>query len=299
MRFTKVIGIIVSLTVLVFACTTSVFAASNSFNGDIIVETEGYVPNDVLSVWTPECVLELPSDFPDDWVGGFDDRTLISDTTVKPYLSIVALKMTFPSGVASGTGFMVSRNCMVTAAHNMVGSKQPMKGEAVQSIEIYFGVYKLNGKNYCTYRKTVTPDTALFYHDPNYTGYGGSEYDYGFIKFSSDLEWDVGWWGLRAQSTSSLVGTNITVTGYENLAMKTHSGNIMSLYGGQGNNAVFRHSADTDGGQSGSPVYVSDNKVVGIHIEGFNYPDVYNAAWRITPDFIYTLVDYGCVTLAN
>lgn len=299
MKLFKSIGLFATLIVLVLACTTSAFAASNYCSDKLILRTQGHIPDSVSHELVPSDANLLPSDFPNGIIGDTDDRNVIGDTTVAPYLSIAALKVTYPSGISYGTGFMVSKNCMVTAGHNLIGASEKVRGEAAQSIVIFFGIYKSNGKLYCVHKKTVDPSTALFYHNPNYTGNSGqAEYDYGFIKFNSDLEWDVGWWGLNAENTSNLVGKNITVTGYQDYVMKTHSGNVMSLYGNNGTNAMFRHSADTAKGQSGSPVYLTENNtVVGIHTYGFASPNIYNGAWRITPEFIQLLIKNNCLTL--
>ena len=134
MRFTRLIGTFLTCIILLFTCLIPVFASVNSSNNDIIVETNGYVPDNVSCEWEPNYANELPSDFPNDWVDGTDDRTTVSNTTAKPYLSIAALKVTYPSGTAVGTGFMVSKNCMITAGHLLIGLRALLREKLLNQL---------------------------------------------------------------------------------------------------------------------------------------------------------------------
>lgn len=68
-----------------------------------------------------------------------------------------------------------------------------------------------------------------------------------------------------------MVGSNATVTGYpkevqsytNSYQMWTHTNKLTSL-----SNNMWHYSIDTTGGNSGSPIYIDNQYVIGIHAYG-------------------------------
>ncbi len=222
---------------------------------------------------------------------GTDDRKIISDTTVFPYLPISRIVTKFPcKHSVIGTGIMVSSKCMLTAGHILVCTEC---GEDATSITAYFG-YKKDG----TYHTAVTANSTknVFYHNPNYTGVGNEAiYDYGYVVFSTAVGNSTGWYGIHAPTNSELREVpTLTVTGYSGKTLYSDSGNMYKY-----TSSRIYYLLDTESGASGAPVYDKEfgYYVWAIHTHGYdNDGNALNSGWRITSDFINELVDLGYVT---
>ena len=270
----RLISLILVL-VMSLHCVTPAFA--NEIEPDTVsdnefITTSSYVPPSVASV-----------------IGGTDDRETVSTRQQFPYSAIGDLYITYTDGcTAKGTGYMVSKNCMLTAAHCLICTEH---GKAAASVRARFGYN--TSQNYVA-TETATPSTHTMYYCPNYTITNtNAAYDYGYIIFNNNLGDTTGWFGMAARTNSVLQNKSVTVCGYENSALKKATGTIGSVL-----TTNLYYSIDTKPGQSGSPVYWYDSSYgylsSGIHIEGTTNDDNgYNVAWRITSTFINTLVNAG------
>ncbi len=208
-------------------------------------------------------------------IGGSDERTKITNTTASPYYGIAYLSITMEVGEEyRGTGFMISPNAMLTAGHCL---KSPTS--KAKSVTVYPG---RNGAS-----KPITANMTKYYVDTKYTG-SEAEWDYGIVVLDSNVGDTTGWFGLHGTSGSSLGTTEITVSGYP----ADLPGSYMWTCGGTVSNIKanrFQHTADTAGGESGSPTYFQNgiygNQAVGIHTHGGNY------SRRITPTLVNWLKD--------
>ena len=107
-------------------------------------------------------------------VYGKDNRTVISNTTSSPYYGIAYLNVTFTNNKTyRGTAFMIPKNVMLTAGHNLYKS-----GYKVKSIVAYPG----RSGDYMPQKVTATK----FYLDTKYTG-TQSDWDYGIIVLNSNI----------------------------------------------------------------------------------------------------------------
>lgn len=174
------------------------------------------------------------------------------------------------------TGFMISPNAMITAGHCLKGT-----GTKAKSITAYPG---RNGDS-----KPITAYAAKYYVDTKYTG-SEPDWDYGIILFDSNIGNTTGWLGLHGTSGSSIGTSSIHVTGYP----ADKSGyNMWTCAGSVSNISAYRfmHTADTYGGESGSPTYFYNGsygyQAAGIHTHGGNY------SRRITNTLVTWLKDNG------
>lgn len=223
---------------------------------------------------------------------GDDDRSIVDNTDDYPYSAIAYLSITYSCGCgATGTGFMVSANCMLTAGHCIVCTDH---GNTASSITAWFG-YESNSSYLL--KKTATSSDSVFYHDPEYTG-SEKNYDYGYVVFNSNVGNTTGWFGLASRNDSTLDGMSVTVSGYRYGIMYKGTGEITSVA-----NKRLKYDVDTEPGQSGSPVYIYGSEhgyqAVAIHTHGTNLLNWKNSGWRITSDFINHLADLGYVTKAS
>lgn len=210
---------------------------------------------------------------------GTDDRTQISNTTVHPYYGIAYLSITMEDGKTyRGTGFMISPNTMLTAGHCL-----KEKTTKAKSIEVYPG---RNGNS-----KPVSGFVTKYYVDTKYTG-SEAEWDYGIMVLNSNIGNTTGWFGLHGTTGSSLGTSSVRVTGYpadkSGYNMWTCAGTVSNITTNR-----FMHTADTYGGESGSPTYFYNGnygyQAVGIHTHGGNY------SRRVTNSLVTWLKDNGLV----
>ena len=220
---------------------------------------------------------------------GDDGRVTVGSTTSYPYSAIAYLKVCFSCGCSVvGNGFMVSKNCMLTAGHCVVCEDH---GNDATSITATFGYQ--SSSSYLV-RVTATPSNSVIYHDPQFTG-TQKNYDYGYVVFNTNVGNTTGWFGLASRNDSTLDGMSISVSGYEGLTLKRSDGNVTSTATNR-----IKYDADTVEGQSGSPVYFNDSTngylVVAIHTDGTDLINWKNSGWRITSAFINELRSLGYVS---
>lgn len=279
MKKAKVFLCILFALVFVISSSISVNATENSKNYEVKDDmTMGYNPDEI----------ELSSDSNRSIIGS-DDRITVTNTSSFPYSAIAYLTVNYSCGCSgTGNGFMVSKNCMLTAGHCIVCADH---GKDAMSITASFGMQ--SSTNYLI-RVTATPSNSVIYHDPQYTG-TQKNYDYGYVVFETNVGNTTGWFGLASRNDSTLDGMSVTVTGYEKTSLKRCSGEITSVA-----TSRIKYDADTVEGQSGAPVYFYDatygNVVVAIHTRGTDLLNWKNSGWRITSAFINELRALGYVS---
>lgn len=216
---------------------------------------------------------------------GKDNRTRVNNTTTYPHRAITYLEIRYPKSKSpiQCTGFFVNPDTVVTAGHCLHNKNQ---GGWVKSVKVIPGK---NGKSHPY--SHVWGTTA--YSVKGWTEYQDPNFDYGAVKVERKLGNTVGWLGYEWQS-STLSGTNVTVQGYPDSkplgTMWKHSGEIILT-----EPYTIRYTIDTSPGQSGGPVYKSNNKAVGIntkeHWVGDKKNFIYNSGTRITKS-VYDNISY-------
>ncbi|MBQ8515503.1 MAG: trypsin-like serine protease [Ruminococcus sp.] len=188
---------------------------------------------------------------------------------------------------SGGTGFIIGKNLIATAAH-CVYSNGAIVSNVVRIIDA-------NGAEVATYE-------PIYYHIPmEYGQTGNSNYDYALIELDSNvnlMEYGRIYLGLATDEFMAS-GKNVTVTGFPQLSGddvingwvygKRYQAIAPIVYLPNDENADQRlfYTADTSGGDSGGPVYITETMqsgdvyktAIGIHTHGGN---TYNSGVRIT-----------------
>ncbi len=222
---------------------------------------------------------------------GSDNRKRVTAVKKDPYYRIAFLYIIDAKGNAyAGTGFLISKNYMLTAAHNV-----HMSGKPVKSVTAYFGA---NGNKY-----GVKAYSSVVGWCSSYPSNQSIANDWGYIKLSSNAGNTCGWFGIGYTTNANLEAAKFTICGYprdkatynkaskmhgQNVQMWRHSGKLTKVQTGS-----LKYKMDTEIGQSGSPIYNSSTKIVyGIH-HGDSVLGSTNSGARITKGIFRHLIDIG------
>ncbi len=197
---------------------------------------------------------------------GKDNQTKV-DATEYPYRCIVRLTATKNGGggQVEGTGFFISKRCIITAAHNIF-----FEDGFAKQVEV-----TLSGKDKSAYPLGKAVATTLRCmkryaedRDNPVAGNYGSDYDYGAVILPDDKLFDIigSYFGY---DTPCISDTGVEVAGYPTDSWKKKG----SQYKAEGeikdrNDYQLYYTTDTEGGQSGSPVLIprgGDYVVAGVH----------------------------------
>ena len=195
---------------------------------------------------------------------GVDSRTVVTNYLADPYKKIVLLKMHFKTGFFSGTGAMINKNTVLTAAHNVYDYAS--KSFADQ-ITVLAGVAP--GKLPLGTAKVIQKFV------PNeWINSGASEHDFAVLKLDNDLGNKTGFFAF---SQDLSVNQPIQITGYPG-DKASHT-----QYSGRGKLLDFNkdnlfYDVDTYNGESGSPILNAQNRIIGVHTNG---PGGYNYGTRL------------------
>ena len=218
---------------------------------------------------------------------GIDDRVIVPETTLVPWRCICHLEITYDTGaVGLGTGWFMGPSTVITAGHclyDRVGRRHAREVRVIPG---------RNGQS-APYGFVVSNE---FHYPPEWKSEKADEdaaaFDYGAITIDRDVANEpfgerIGYFGLRCferdqeQELKLLLVNN---AGYPFELDKPYgtlwfnAGRVHAI----GEN-YLEYMLDTEGGQSGSPVYVYDTTsgqrvVVAIHTTG----NFVNRGLRIT-----------------
>lgn len=210
---------------------------------------------------------------------GTDNRITVYNPSSYPYSAIAYMDVVGKCGCSwSGTGFMTDKDRLLTAAHCLVC---PNHGSWAKYIDFYFG-YK-NHKNYLYhYNGSWTAWAGNVFKNHSYTTDG----DFGCVKLSKNVGNTVGWFGTRwGVSDKKLESMYLYVAGYRDGMIRYDSGWVKAK-----NSTIFTYDMDDVPGNSGGPVFDSDNYAVGIIIAE-NYLGGYNIGYRLTDNVHFNLYE--------
>lgn len=240
------------------AADAAVYAAAEELN----TPADSYVPEDV-----ERCII------------GKDNRITISDTRQYPFSAIAFMEMKMKCGCRwTGTGFMVDKDKLMTAAHCMICQKH---NKWASGITFHFG-YRKGKRDFYTYNghweAWCGTDFANGYTDVN---------DWAVVKFSKKVGDKTGWFGRRVLSDKELKNGYYSVAGYKDGILKYDFGKLRVI-----DNSRMWVDMDVLPGNSGSPIYDSDYYAVGIWTT--YYDDIVaNSGMRITPYITKFVTNYN------
>ncbi|SFJ43292.1 trypsin-like serine peptidase [Thermoflavimicrobium dichotomicum] len=218
---------------------------------------------------------------------GKDNRTKVTNTKAYPYRAIAYIQL--PKNFVC-TGWFISPDTIVTAGHCLynVSPKDGLSGW-IPWAKIYPG---RNGSS----APYGYANASHLYTVKGWTQDRDPRYDYGAIKLDRPLGNSVGWFGFRWQS-ASLTGIKENIAGYpagKGQTMWQHKDQIRKTKARQ-----LGYQNDTEGGQSGSPVYETYNSKcngpcgIAIHAYGTGlFKDGHNYGTRITKDVFDNLMNW-------
>jgi glutamyl endopeptidase len=196
---------------------------------------------------------------------GTDERIRITDTAKFPWCAMASLVITANDNSQwVGTAWFISPRTMITAGHCVYvkGSGMPNRDGWVKKIQV------IPGRN-----GTALPFggiTATEFWTVQGWGVNGLEnYDYGAIILPAPFEKDLGSFSYGVFSDGELSSATANVAGYP---IDKEKGTLWYDKRGIGSltpEKVF-YAADTEGGQSGCPVYIIQNKKrIGVAVHAY------------------------------
>ena len=297
MKKIKKVICIMCVFCLLFSTTVYAEAASDetvtfvemSFGSDekeyITVSSNGIAENN-LPAFMPGHLTTVPenSNISPRSIFGSDGREQVTNYSAFPYTAICYVVTTWPNGgTTSGTGWLFNEDSMMTAAHCVYNEQY---GGVATGMKVYPAK---NGTN-LPYGEVEGKSYVL---DGRYAEYPSTSYDYALIKLKSSVGNQCGYFGYTYNGGS--IGDTITVTGYpgdKGLDINndvpyqwTMSGRLNTVTTNQ-----LSYLIDTNHGQSGAPVYLTNsNIVIGIH---HGSAVVANTAMRINEELYQMMIDF-------
>jgi glutamyl endopeptidase len=207
----------------------------------------------------------------------------VPNTSLLPWRCIARLEIAFASGArATGSGWFISPRTLATAGHNFWDQEH---GRA-REIRIFPG-YSQGYPAFGSYRVTEA------FWDPQWPSDFDERRDFALLHIDSDPR--VGYFGYAAASNDGLqnVASCVNVAGYptdKDGGQQYYDAGTQYYDGGRivGADEYFiYHTVDTSVGQSGGPLFWSDqaNRIgLGIHVYGTDPRHPTNRALRITED---------------
>ena len=218
---------------------------------------------------------------------GDDDRELVTNTKAFPYSAICYLKAEYNNNdYDEGTAFMISDNIAITAAHCIYAND----GELATQVKVWPGK---DGDGW--FDNPYGSAKRISVIAPNWTGWSTYQpyNDWAIIELNENIGNRTGYFEIEWNHTD-IFSRTFTISGYpdeddagyiEEFRQYKDSGYITTV-----NHQYMFYSIDTGGGQSGAPIFHSENVVYGIHIK--RYDDVENLGIRITKPIYLYLMDY-------
>ena len=312
---------VISVEAFSFSRTDSIDFSVSEFNFETREETNREFANDELR--SVKNTLRLKnnnfitlSDYPskpfndisltngdNDFIIENDQRILVNNTETSPYSSIVYLQISWGIGEdkTRATGFLVSDNVVITAAHALY---DPTRGGWADSVKVYpgkdgdglfdnpYGSTRAYKGGVCTEWRAAT-DSGL---KDDETKQLLRETDWGAVVLIRSLGKKTGVLNMRIPTDNDLnTLSSVMVSGYPKKVNNTEvfqqykmSGSIRKF-----NSLEIYYNLQTSGGQSGAPILDSNNVAIGIHTRSWGDTEtnkhLYGSGVRFTEHIMYYL----------
>ena len=210
---------------------------------------------------------------------GRDDRVKVKKPKNYPYSAIAYMDVSGECGCNwRATGFMVTREALMTAAHCVVCTKH---AKWAKKITFYFG-YK-SRKNYLyRYKSGWYAWVGTTFPDKKYSSID----DWAIVRLDKKVGDKTGWFGMRWCSDDELKGHTFCIAGFGGEPKLRYSwGEITNVWEKQ-----IEHTIDILPGSSGSPIFDENNYAVGIETSG---ADSANYGQRLRYELRQVMVNNG------
>lgn len=302
----KIIAVALSVSTLLL-CMPSGNAMANTsdaensqeyvlYSKDLVTGEEGYesipISDDIISDSISENISNISTSQNDDsYISpnayiGEDDSYEIIKTSELPYKAVCNLKTYWDTNgdgvsdyISGGSGCMIGRRILLTAAHVIYNPKRGGKCVGVDAYPAQMRYYTPYGP-YSGTKLFVNND----YHEQINT-----DDDWGLVILDNCVGDKTGWLELRNCTDELMLGKDVSVIGYP----QGKDDNRITMWRSDGKviketDEVLRYDCDTTGGCSGGPVIDSNNEIVAIHHGGVT--DSYNVGAKVD-DFMCRVVD--------
>jgi V8-like Glu-specific endopeptidase len=234
-----------------------------------------------------------------------DDRVDVQSVTKKPWCAICYLECEFDNGKFTGTGWLIDARTVITAGHNVWNppADPDEPDRAVGKVKrITVTPAQLDGRG-GPFGSRVTNHFDHFVYDKRwekepYNDPARRYYDYGAILLNEPgfkLPFYFTPWAMPPEKWEHSMCLNCG--GYPadlNCRFVTAAGNACSVSPGGSlfigpNKEMVIHSTDTEGGESGGPIFWTDGHqyyVLAVHTQGVGLAPGFNAGVRITTKMI-------------
>ena len=276
-KFSKIIACMFILTNLFFYCSVAKADDSDTniielYDYETGQTSNVYIPNSGTS-FLPASGIAVDTPSPTKIIG--DDNQWRAPKSDYPYTAVMFLAILYDSGrISTGTGFLVGSNVMITAGHNFKTIEYGYLETATQvrvfptmnaqSPDMIYSLDAFEGewcypKSWALGRNSSVPTSSY-----------SNENDWAIVKLKKNYGDQYGYFGVTS-SGPDYPGVN--VTGYPSNPQKSYyiytSYDLVKDY----TNSIINYYTDTEGGNSGSPVYnIYSNEpmpiAIGVHIKG-------------------------------
>ena len=253
MRKRRFASAMLALILLLGPTVSGLAETTEGFIPDSVAVTEYYVRDESASGSTSDDGLII-----DGMVFGSDDREVIDNTDEYPFCAVAYMEAHYPCGCEkSGTGFMVERNKLMTAAHCMVCCEH---SQWADQIEFYFGFRDFDNYSYLYDGKwyAFVGDT---FPNKTYT----SDNDWAVVKLYKNIGDIVGWFGFSYNMPNKqITSKEMLLLGYKWGTLRISEGKAKA-----GSGDLITYQIDAEAGNSGGPVFYLDNGVpyaAAIHV---------------------------------
>ena len=212
-------------------------------------------------------------------LGTNDRRVEIAEPEMYPWRMICSLEMMSASGNRYlGTGWIAGPKLIITAAHCVYDKSD---GGWVTSVKVFPGRSETTSpEKFFTSTNFRAPKKWVDDEDENC--------DYGAILLEEDIGSILGYFSIGCQSDDFLTNSMVNISGYPGSRAGEiqlhHANRILKV-----SSSKIYYDVDTEGGQSGSPIWVYEEEnhipmVVGVHSSGTGKASLGNSGVRITTE---------------